>query len=158
MPATTAADRLLASLVGFVPTGATPPHWRGQRWLPRRSSLTHPGQGRQFHTGVARRCAHGGRCNGPETAQVCRPATRGIWPAVPDTGTAAPEPALTVSPGQRRVTCDVTFDVTTAASIALQVAAAGDPSDGRTESLEVVSNGAPLGTTVVGAPAGGREH
>ena len=75
---------------------------------------------------------------------------------MPETRTAAPEPTL--SPGQRRVTCDVTFDVTTAASIALQVAAAGDPSDGRTESLELVSNGTPVGATVVEAPAGGREH
>src|SRR4051794_355910 len=128
MPATTAADRLLASLVGFVPTGATPPHWRGERGVPPRNSPTPRSQGRQFHSGVARRCAHGGRCNGLETAQVCRPATRGIWPAVPETRTVTPEPAPALSPGQRRVSCDVTFDVTTAASLALQVAAAGDPS------------------------------
>ncbi len=66
---------------------------------------------------------------------------------------------MTFAPlGERRVTCEITFDATTAASLALQVAAAGHPADGRVETLELTSNDAPVGATVVPALAGGREH
>lgn len=52
----------------------------------------------------------------------------------------------------------LTFEATTAASVALQVTAAGDPDDGRRETLDLLSNGMPAGATVVPALAGGREH
>jgi transglutaminase-like putative cysteine protease len=64
----------------------------------------------------------------------------------------------TAVPAKNRITCDITFEATTAASLALQVAAAGDPDDGRTETLDLVSNGSQAGATVVPALAGGREH
>ncbi|MFC7481919.1 transglutaminase family protein [Luedemannella flava] len=53
---------------------------------------------------------------------------------------------------------ELTFEATTAASLALQIAAAGTTGDGRTETLDLVSNGVPVGASVVPALAGGREH